>query len=160
MRKDIKGYSGMYEIHSDGRVFSLKRNKYLKTSDNGSGYIQVTLSSNSNRKTFYIHRLVAEYFCKNKRNCNEVNHLDGNKSNNNYTNLEWCTRSENIIHAIENGLKSYEAVSKAHRKRLINKNTGEVVNSIKELSERLNKSHSTISSRVVKGKWDWIYYLP
>jgi hypothetical protein len=72
---------------------------------NSRGYPQITLSKNGRKHTFLIHRLVAMAFVKNPNKYKEVNHKDGNKLNNKASNLEWVTRSENLIHAIKLGLK-------------------------------------------------------
>lgn len=68
------------------------------------GYYIVTLCKGKERKTKKIHRLVAEAFIPNVENKLQVNHIDGNKLNNNVKNLEWCTDSENMIHAYKTGL--------------------------------------------------------
>jgi hypothetical protein len=65
----------------------------------------VILSKNHKQRCCLIHRLVAETFIPNPNNLLEVNHKDGNKQNNDVTNLEWCTRLENIRHIYKNGLK-------------------------------------------------------
>lgn len=71
-------------------------------------YAQVCISDNCKRTTFKIHRLVGLLFVPNPDNKPHINHKDGNKANNHYTNLEWCTHSENIKHAYDTGLlKSY-----------------------------------------------------
>lgn len=62
--------------------------------------------NNGIRKRVPIHRLVATHFIKKEKNKNEVNHIDGNKENNSVTNLEWCTRRENMIHAYKLGLET------------------------------------------------------
>ena len=105
--KDIKGYEGFYQISNLGRVKSLhyknvysNKEKVLRERDNQDGYVSVVLKG----KKHYIHRLVAGAFVENPNQFKEVNHIDGNKRNNNAINLEWCTRSQNIIHAIEIGL--------------------------------------------------------
>lgn len=95
-----------YKIYSDGRVENTKTGKFLKHQGNGFGYLKVTLTISGKPIQRYVHRLVAEAYCiKTDYTKNQVNHKDGNKSNNSYLNLEWVTNSENQIHAHENGLK-------------------------------------------------------
>lgn len=88
----------------------------IKGTDNGNGYLIVSLRVRGKRKNHYIHRLVAETFIDNPLNKKEVNHIDFNKRNNNASNLEWATRQENIDHSIVN------MKGKKHRS---NSNTGE-----------------------------------
>ena len=83
-----------YAISNLGNVKNLESNKIKRIYDNGKGYKTVSLLG----KIFYIHRLVCKYFLDNFENKLEVNHKDGNPSNNNLNNLEWCTRSENLKH--------------------------------------------------------------
>ena len=100
--KNIVGYEGKYQISNLGRVKSLKdrygyRERILKPSTNKRGYKKVVLVKvGEKRKTFLVHRLVAEAFIPNPNNYSEVNHKDENPSNNNVDNLEWCTRKYNI----------------------------------------------------------------
>lgn len=109
MFKPITNYENEYLINEYGQVFSLISNKLLTINIDDNGYCYVILYKNSQRKLKRIHRLVAEEFIiKNDINKNEVNHIDGNKSNNFYKNLEWCTRSENMIHAYKNNLEVYK----------------------------------------------------
>lgn len=68
------------------------------------GYEIVDLYKNGKRKTVRVHRLVAEAFIPNNDNKPEVNHIDGNKHNNNVDNLEWVTKKENCRHAWNNNL--------------------------------------------------------
>lgn len=104
--KNIEGYEGYYKISNLGKVNSLRNKKILKPylSD---GYYRVTLCVNGNRKIYKIHRLVAKSFVLNTHNKLHVNHMDGNKINNNIDNLEWCTNHENRIHAALIGLMPY-----------------------------------------------------
>ena len=67
----------------------------------------INLCKNGKYKSICIHRLVGIYFVENNNGFNVLNHIDGNKHNNHYTNLEWVTRSENIKHAFNNGLNAY-----------------------------------------------------
>ena len=101
--KDIPNYEGLYQISDTGRIKSLKRNIILKPSTN-KNYFKIILCKNGSKKTYFIHRLVAIAFISNPKNLLEVNHIDGNKLNNNVNNLEWCTRKENVEHSIRNGL--------------------------------------------------------
>lgn len=105
--KQIKGYEGLYMISDHGKVWSIKANKMLKPALNGyprKEYLVVGLSKNGKSKTVRIHRLVAEHFVPNPHNKPDVNHEDGDKSNNRSTNLSWVTKSENVRHAFKNGL--------------------------------------------------------
>ncbi len=69
------------------------------------GYLRVTLYKDGSRKNFLIHRLIATHFIPNPENKPQVNHIDGNKINNNIDNLEWVTPSENTQHAYDTGLQ-------------------------------------------------------
>lgn len=98
--KDI----GDYIVYSDSRVFSKKRGIFL-TPVLGRGrskYLSVKVP-----KKQQLHRLVAMCFRVNRYNKPFVNHKDGNKLNNNVSNLEWCTFQENVDHANKNGLTNY-----------------------------------------------------
>lgn len=89
-----------YLINKRGDIFSLYTNRLRSIKQNQSGYYVVILD----KKTKMIHRLLAETFIPNPMNYPEVNHIDGNKTNNSISNLEWCTRKQNIQHAIKLGL--------------------------------------------------------
>ena len=108
--KDIKGYEGLYQISNLGRVKSLPRQKtkggILKQFS--TEYLVVSMVENGKIKKIKVHRLVAETFIPNPNNLPQVNHIDGNKFNNNMNNLEWVTSKENIIHANIMGLKKYK----------------------------------------------------
>lgn len=93
----IKGYED-YMINLEGKIFSIKNNKILKTSYQKSGYENVGLFKNGFGKQFRVHRLVAQNFIPNPNNLPQVNHKDGNNKNNYVENLEWCTPTENAIH--------------------------------------------------------------
>ena len=103
MEKKIKNWE-LYTIDEFGKVKNTKTNKYLKGAINSKGYLRVELHLNKKIKKFFVHRLVAEYFVENPLNKEQVNHIDGNKLNNNMNNLEWVTNQENRNHAIKNNL--------------------------------------------------------
>lgn len=170
--KDIKGYEGRYQISSLGRVKSLPKDiknpngifkskeKILKP-NNVNGYYKVQLYENNIRKSFFIHRLVAEAFIKNINNYSEVNHKDENKQNNKVENLEWCTSLYNANY----GTRNEKCIPKLKRwdKKVICINTGECFESIKKASEKYNLDSSSISKccrgklKTVGGyKWKYI----
>lgn len=109
--KDITGFEGKYQITSDGRVYSIISNMWLKPFIKKNGYCQIRLFISYDPETKerkyanpYLHRLVAQAFIPNPENKLEINHLDGNKLNNCVSNLEWCTPQENRQHAIRTKL--------------------------------------------------------
>ena len=95
-----------YEISSLGKIRNLQ-GKVLKTYIQNSGYEQIKINYQGLHIHKSIHRLVAEAFIPNPLNKEYVNHIDGNKLNNSVDNLEWCTNSENILHARKTGLNPY-----------------------------------------------------
>ena len=108
--KMIEGYETLYEVSDEGQIKSLKWNrqtkkslrpKILKTNDI-DGYKQVSLVAGDGRITkHFVHRLVAQAFIPNPEAKPEVNHIDGNPSNNKLDNLEWVTHSENRQHSVQ-----------------------------------------------------------
>lgn len=95
----IKDYSN-YELTQEGKIWSRNYNKYLKPDYSGE-YLRITLCKGGKTKRYLIHRLVATHFVSNPDNKPCVNHIDGDKRNNHYTNLEWVTQSENVKHGFE-----------------------------------------------------------
>jgi hypothetical protein len=142
-----------YLIYNTGKIFSKKTNKFLKTIPDNKGYHKVKID----KKTVAIHRLVAEYFIPNPLKLPQVNHKNGNKDNNEYTNLEWCTNSENMKHAFENGLNkiSEERKNKA-KKKIIQYNLKtnkqiKIFDSADDIERELGIHHGNIAG-VCKGR--------
>lgn len=104
-----------YVIYPDGRIWSDHKKDFLIPQDNGSGYMKVLLKLNGKSENRYVHRLVATAFIPKPLGCNEVNHIDGNKKNNNVENLEWCTCLQNKQHAANNGLTNKGEKNHAHK---------------------------------------------
>lgn len=103
--KPIIGFE-RYKISNYGRVMNTI-GTISHQGDNGKGYKNVTLYYGHDiRKRIKVHRLVAIHFLDNSNNLPMVNHIDGNKSNNNVENLEWCTASYNSKHSFKLGLQS------------------------------------------------------
>ena len=127
--KDVKGYEGFYQVSNTGKVRSLDKEVFNKLTGRMNfrkgierkqqfygGYFNVRLIVDGFGKKFTVHRLVAEAFVDNPNNYNVVNHLDGVKTNNNYTNLEWTTVKGNVIHAWENGLNHFSEEQREKQK--------------------------------------------
>lgn len=115
--KDIPGYEGYYQAGTDGTIRSvdkpvrqwsggtqLKRGKVLSPATDRLGYMRVALSRYNKLTTYPVHRLVALTHILNPENLREINHKDGNKSNNDISNLEWSTHLDNMRHAYKNNL--------------------------------------------------------
>ena len=96
-----------YLVCSNGEIYSEKSNKFLKKDVDIHGYVRVkmTLDGRKDNRLISVHRLVTTAFIPNPDNKPDVNHIDGIKSHNYVSNLEWCTKSENIRHAMSHGLK-------------------------------------------------------
>lgn len=99
--KDVLGFERFYRVSNSGNVFSIRRNRIMKPSDNGLGYLILMLQGGGKKESWLLHRLVALHFIPNGNAINEVNHLDGNKYNCAASNLEWCTHKENVRHSID-----------------------------------------------------------
>lgn len=119
--KDIPGYEGLYQVSNTGKIKSLnylntKKEHLLKQSLTYDGYPKLALSKNGKKTNFDVHILVAKAFVHNPANKSQVNHIDGNKLNNNASNLEWCTPKENTNHAIKAGLRQASNIKYTHGK--------------------------------------------
>lgn len=155
---NILGFPG-YWINKKGEVLG-RRGKKLKLGKNTKGYYQIILKTKQVKKVFRVHRLVAEYFIynNNPEQKNQVNHIDGNKLNNNIDNLEWCTNEYNHNHKMQNGL-NIALKGEDHGCSILTEN--DVINifkskdTYKNLARKYNISKSTISS--IKNRRNWKY---
>lgn len=102
MWKDIIGWEDYYEVNNNGDVRNKIKGNLLVGDINNAGYHRVCLYNKNNKpqkQRFFRHRLTAQHFIENPNNLPQVNHKDGDKSNNNVNNLEWVTQKENEVHS-------------------------------------------------------------
>lgn len=103
--KIVEVEAGSFIVYENGDIYNNKTKNKLKHVENGGGYLKVGLYClNNKHKLYYVHRLLAMAFIPNPENKLFINHIDGNTKNNNLSNLEWCTKSENGLHAYKLGL--------------------------------------------------------
>ena len=150
--RDVVGFEGVYQVSSLGRVRSLPRidarglrlkGKVLSTDKPGKvGYPIVNLHDGKQhqRLAVPVHRLVAEAFLPNPKNLPQVNHIDGNKMNNQVTNLEWVSCRDNICHALKTGLMKNHLYSRAGEANKATKITDAQVAEIRRLREEEGKT--------------------
>lgn len=121
-------------IRRDGKPLHM-RERVMKPFICNSGYAIIELKLDVNKKCL-VHRLVAESFIKNTNPSEktDVNHIDGNKCNNVVENLEWCSKNENMRHAMENGL--FNPQERKHEKHPLHKLTEQDVSDIRELASK------------------------
>ena len=163
--KDVKGYEGIYRISDYGVVESLdhkviysngryriQKGRVLKQQKTYKGYMRICLTKGGVKFNTSVHRLISIAFIPNPLNKPQVNHKNGIKNDNKIENLEWCTNSENQIHAIKNNLIKHNVGEKHHMAKLSN---AEVYNvrqlhktgwTNKELAEDFNISQTAMSN--------------
>lgn len=157
--ENIKGYEGLYSINEEGKIYSHRTGKIMKTFKNNRGYVCVSLTKDRIKKNHLVHRLVAKTFLERVDGKYEVNHIDSDKENNFVGNLEWVTRKENVAHQVASGnldIASAQAKARESNKRKVgmydlNGNLLKVFISQKEAAEETNSIASKISL-VVNGK--------
>lgn len=150
--KDVVGYEGLYQVSNLGRVRSTDKydrlgrfhtGKILAIKDNGAGYLTLPLNRDGKHKMMLVHRMVAKAFVDNPNGYPQVNHIDGDKTNNVFTNLEWCTQSHNVKHAVNLGLHT-----EFGQKKVVCLETGMIFNSTVEAEKwvGIKPGNSRISS--------------
>ena len=166
--KDIKDFEGMYQISSFGRVRSVDRliensighlrrfeGQPIKPLITGQGYLYVRLPTKDGKRNRFIHRLVAETFIVNHKDYPVVNHINGVKTDNRLSNLEWVTYSQNSQHALKNNLTTTVKLSQQNvldiRKLYA---SGEYTQ--KQLADKFGVGRSNIGRIVRRDTWKFI----
>lgn len=167
--RPVKGYEVHYEISNLGNVLSkgnfknckggFKPKRIIKPITHKQGYLVVRLYADGKQKNHFVHRLIVIAFIPNPLNKKFVNHKDGNKQNNAIDNLEWCTRSENNIHAYKNNLNKM-----CKRISVKNKSTNEITKhySYAEASRYIRRNNAYVSARInaniySNSEYEWGY---
>lgn len=175
--KDVVGYEGIYEVSNAGRVRCLLKSSngkiYTRAKplilkvhfNNRTGYYSIQFGEwvGNKHMRFPLHRLVAMHFISNPNRLPEVNHEDGDKSNNIVSNLTWATREQNIQHGFKNGLMKtpngidhiFAKLSEGKVMEIFNSHTGP-----RQLSRELNLPYTTVASIKNGTSWNHLTGLP
>jgi len=157
---NIEKYKNVYEASNTGYIRRTNTKRVLKI-HNRNGYPSICMSVNDKRKTFHIHKLIALTFLPNLNNLPVINHKDGNKENNNITNLEWCSYKNNTSHALKTKLTK-PFTKKVEQYSYDGKTLIKVYNSIREAEKHTGIGNKLISA-VCRGqkptahKFRWKY---
>lgn len=152
--EQIPGFSDYYICKYTSEVLSTRKDiPYIlkqsinSTKSNSTYYMVRIINDDGKTCKKYIHRLMAELFLWNPNNKNQVNHIDGNKHNNDLTNLEWVTHQENAIHAVAEGLTPTVSVDQYT-------NNGVFIASYTSIieAERATGVHNPNITKVLKGR--------
>lgn len=168
--KDIPEYEGLYQASNLGRIRSVNRidncnrprvGKILKFIKSNSGYFQVHFSKNGGTRVLLVHRLIAKAFLENPNNYSCVNHIDGNKLNNNVDNLEWCTQSHNVNESYKLGLQERQYGKDNFRSKKVNQygldgNFIKTWDSFMDIERALGFNHANLQ-KVCCGKYQTSY---
>lgn len=160
--KEIPSYEGLYEANNLGSIRRVRRQgsdgRLIKLTLRKDGYIQVILSKSGKKRAHLVHRLIAITFISKEMGKDFVNHKDGDKTNNKVSNLEWCTKQENCLHAHDVLLKN--------TRQVLCVETGVVYPSIRNAGRAVNYDNATIC-RVCSKKgrhktaagfhWEYVY---
>ena len=179
--KDIPGYEGFYQVSNLGNIKGLNRcvrrsngrlspivGKPMKPTTTNWGYHRIMLTNNKKvRKGVRVHRAVALAFIPNPENKPEVNHINGLKTDNRLTNLEWNTAKENNQHAEETGLSFHHKGGDNPTAKLSNQDAIEIKRLLveynltgKQIAQRYNVLPSAISNLKHGRTWKHLYRLP
>lgn len=141
-----------YSVSECGDVYDAERKRNICQWVDNVGYLQCVLYKDKKKHHKRVHRLIADAFIENKNNLPQVNHINGNKKDNNYKNLEWVTNSYNTKHGYDNNL--YQFKRRSHRVVVLDKNNNYIrtYKSIRAMCDSLGLNRKTVTSILKKEK--------
>jgi hypothetical protein len=163
--KDVIGYEEYFQVSNLGNIFSKRTHKILITPLSKTGYPLLSTKIGGRKgtyKTIKVHRMVAEAFIPNPDNKPFVNHIDGNKTNNVVTNLEWVTAKENSVHSISTGLQKPRCGMESGNSKLTDDDVKHIrenykprcsANGSRALGRKYGVDHQTILCIVKNKNW-------
>lgn len=161
--EEFKLVFGKYEVSSLGGVRNSLTRRMLTQTKDKYGYCVVCLYENGKRYSVKVHRLVAKAFVENKDNKPQIDHIDGNKENNIYTNLRWVTPKENSHNPITHA-RHVATITPPKRKKMavVCVETGTLYEGLRAAERHTNVAHSEISAcckgrRQSAGGYRWRY---
>lgn len=148
--RNVPGLEWLYQVSNYGRFAKIKHGKrcLLKPTLSCDGYYRVTFIKNGRQKMVLLHRVIAEVFVPKYGPSEDVNHIDGDKTNNNVDNLEWCTKRKNCIHRTR-VLK--HAVIAIPKKPVLCVETGEIFDSLRMAAMSTIRMRCDSSSKKIDG---------
>ena len=157
MMKDVKGYEGKYTVSPEGIVWNLIKNREVAQFDTYNGYLCVNLYKDGKKKNCRVHRLVAEAYIPNPEDKPEIDHIDGNRKNNDISNLRWVTSAENKANVEVRGRKISRTPIKCVE-------TGEVFKSMVQAAEwagihRYGINCCVLGKQKTAGGYHWERYV-
>lgn len=168
--KPVPGFEDNYEVSNFGRIRNSATKKVLVVTPDKRGYVAARLSVHNVKYSIKMHRAVAIAFIPNPNGKPQVNHIDGNKSNNNVENLEWVTNGENQKHAFKMGLN--RVTGKAGRQKIpvakIDTKTGNIIETYKSINDaaRANNTYgqnirkALLGMRKTVANYKWKVVMP
>lgn len=157
-------FAKKYFITTNGKIFKSVMRGYIPINPSmiKGGYMRVGITcDNGKRSKFLVHRLIALTYLPNPNNKPEVNHIDGIKTNNNVSNLEWVTREENQSHAFAVGLNDNSGTNNG-RTILDENQVIEIYYKLSngartiDISREYQLSNSTVHSIKIKSNWGYL----
>lgn len=171
--KEIPGYEGVYEASDFGNIRSAerlikhnyggtarRRGVLLKHGMGYNGYYHVSLSHKNIKRTRLVHQLVAATFLQKVEGKNVINHIDGVRTNNRLTNLEWVTTSENVLHSYKIG-GSGKGEKHPGAVRILDTNTNIIYGSVVDASRELSVGYAALYTGIQRGlkKYNHLQFL-